>query len=349
MRIFDLHCDTVDALALRDVSATFSDQLGNATTGDLADNSLHLAGNRMRAVSDGWAQCYAVWVPDDLTGTGLSPLGFYDRCQHYFAGQMEAHPDVFAQARHAGDVEQALSAGKVAALLTVENATPVTSLDVLDPLSAGKVAALLTVENATPVTSLDVLDRMAADGVRMITLTWNGANQIAGGAQEPGGLTSFGKQVVRRMGELGITVDVSHLSDQGLADVLVATDAPLVASHSNARAMCNHPRNLTDSQFRAIAERGGLVGINYYRAFIREMSEGEAASPTDELSAHIEHFLDLGGEKVLALGSDFDGSEVPAWLDGCEQVPSLIDRLASRFGADIAHGIAYDNAASFFD
>ncbi len=328
MRIFDLHCDTVDALALRDVSATFSDQLGNATTGDLADNSLHLAGNRMRAVSDGWAQCYAVWVPDDLTGTGLSPLGFYDRCQHYFAGQMEAHPDVFAQARHAGDVEQALS--------------------------AGKVAALLTVENATPVTSLDVLDRMAADGVRMITLTWNGANQIAGGAQEPGGLTSFGKQVVRRMGELGITVDVSHLSDQGLADVLVATDAPLVASHSNARAMCNHPRNLTDSQFRAIAERGGLVGINYYRAFIREMSEGEAASPTrevtfDELSAHIEHFLDLGGEKVLALGSDFDGSEVPAWLDGCEQVPSLIDRLASRFGADIAHGIAYDNAASFFD
>lgn len=328
MRIFDLHCDTVDALALRDVSATFSDQLGNATTGDLADNSLHLAGNRMRAVSDGWAQCYAVWVPDDLTGTGLSPLGFYDRCQHYFAGQMEAHPDVFAQARHAGDVEQALS--------------------------AGKVAALLTVENATPVTSLDVLDRMAADGVRMITLTWNGANQIAGGAQEPGGLTSFGKQVVRRMGELGITVDVSHLSDQGLADVLVATDAPLVASHSNARAMCNHPRNLTDSQFRAIAERGGLVGINYYRAFIREMSEGEAASPTrevtfDELSAHIEHFLDLGGEKVLALGSDFDGSEVPAWLDGCEQVPSLIDRLASRFDADIAHGIAYDNAASFFD
>ena len=328
MRIFDLHCDTVDALALRDVSATFSDQLGNATTGDLADNSLHLAGNRMRAVSDGWAQCYAVWVPDDLAGTSLSPLGFYDRCQHYFAGQMEAHPDVFAQARHAGDVEQALS--------------------------AGKVAALLTVENATPVTSLDVLDRMAADGVRMITLTWNGANQIAGGAQEPGGLTSFGKQVVRRMGELGITVDVSHLSDQGLADVLVATDAPLVASHSNARAMCNHPRNLTDSQFRAIAERGGLVGINYYRAFIREMSEGEAASPTrevtfDELSAHIEHFLDLGGEKVLALGSDFDGSEVPAWLDGCEQVPSLIDRLASRFGADIAHGIAYDNAASFFD
>ena len=326
MRIFDLHCDTVDALALRDVSAIFSDQLGNATTGDLADNSLHLAGNRMRTVSDGWAQCYAVWVPDDLTGTGLSPFGFYDRCQRYFAEQMEAHPDAFAQARHAGDVEQALS--------------------------AGKVAALLTVENATPVTSLDVLDRMAADGVRMITLTWNGANQIAGGAQEPGGLTVFGKQVVRRMGELGITVDVSHLSDQGLADVLTTTDAPLVASHSNARAMCNHPRNLTDDQFRAIAERGGLVGINYYRAFIREMSEEGAASPTrevtfDELSAHIEHFLDLGGEKVLALGSDFDGSEVPAWLDGCEQVPSLIDRLASRFGADIAHGIAY--AASFFD
>ena len=328
MRIFDLHCDTVDALALRDVSATFSDQLGNATTGDLADNSLHLAGNRMRAVSDGWAQCYAVWVPDDLTGTGLSPFGFYDHCQRYFAEQMEAHPDTFAQARHEGDVEQALS--------------------------AGKVAALLTVENATPVTSLDVLDRMAADGVRMITLTWNGANQIAGGAQEPGGLTAFGKQVVRRMGELGITVDVSHLSDQGLADVLVATDAPLVASHSNARAMCNHPRNLTDSQFRAIAERGGLVGINYYRAFIREMSEEGAASPTrevtfDELSAHIEHFLDLGGEKVLALGSDFDGSEVPAWLDGCEQVPSLIDRLADRFGPAIAQRIAYDNAASFFD
>ena len=84
------------------------------------------------------------------------------------------------------------------------------------------------------------------------------------------------------------------------------------------------------------------------------MGEAEAASPArevtfDELSGHIEHFLDLGGEKTLALGSDFDGSDVPAWLDGCEQVPSFIDRLADRFGADIARRIAYDNAASFFD
>ncbi len=328
MRIFDLHCDTLDALALRDVSAGFSDQLGADRSGDLADNGLHLAGNRMRAASDGWAQCYAVWVPDDLAGTCLTSLGFYNRCQRYFAAQMEAHPDVFAQARQAGDVEEALS--------------------------AGKVAALLTIENAAPVTSLETLDRMAADGVRMITLTWNGANQIAGGAREPGGLTAFGCQVVRRMGELGIAVDVSHLSDEGLADVLAATDAPLVASHSNSRAVCNHPRNLTDDQFRTIVERGGLVGINYYRAFIREMSEAEAASPArevtfDELSAHIEHFLDLGGEKVLALGSDFDGSDVPGWLDGCERVPSFIDRLADRFGADIARRIAYDNAASFFD
>lgn len=329
MRLFDLHCDTLDALALAGVSAGFSAQLGKAEAGDLADNRLALGGRRMLAVApEGWAQCYAVWVPDDLAGTGLSPLAFYDRCQRYFASQMKAHANLFAQARRPGDVGRALA--------------------------SGRVAALLTVENASPVTSLEVLDRMAADGVRMVTLTWNGANQIAGGAREPGGLTPFGRQVVRRMCELGMAVDVSHLSDQGLADVLGATDAPLVASHSNARAVCGHPRNLTDDQFRAIAERGGLVGLNYYRAFVREMGEEEAASPArevtfDELSAHVEHFLDLGGERALALGSDFDGSDVPEWLDGCERVPAFVDRLADRFGADVARRISFENAAGFFD
>lgn len=329
MRIFDLHCDTLDALALRDVVAGFSAQLGATVVGDLADNDLALAGRRMRAAApEGWAQCYAVWVPDDLAGTGLTARGLYDRCQRYFARQMEAHADLFVQARRPGDVGRALA--------------------------AGKVAALLTVENASPVTSLEDLDRMAFDGVRMVTLTWNAQNQVAGGSREPGGLTPFGRQVVGRMGELGMAVDVSHLSDQGLADVLAATDAPLVASHSNSRAVCGHARNLTDDQFRSIAERGGLVGLNYYRAFIRPMGEGEAASPArevtfDELSAHVEHFLDLGGERALALGSDFDGSDVPTWLDGCEKVPELVERLTERFGEGVARRIAFDNAAAFFD
>lgn len=330
MRIFDLHCDTIDSLALAQGPSPL-EFFNPRTQGDLLHNNLQLAGDRMlEAAPDGWCQAFAIWVPDDLGALGLTPRAFYERVRSYFAAQVRAHQEAFSQVRNGGQIDAALAAGKVAALLAVEGASPVEE-------------------------DLAYLDRMYADGVRMVTLTWNGPNSIASGHDTTDGLTSFGRRVVRRMGDLGMVIDVSHLNDQGFSDLLGATDKPFVASHSNARSVCPHPRNLTDDQFRAIADRGGLVGINYYRAFVTDrIAPGHhPVAPRDEvtfeeLAAHIDHFLDLGGQEVLALGSDFDGSTVPAWLDGAQTLPAFRKRLADRYGEALAERICYGNARAFF-
>jgi membrane dipeptidase len=144
----------------------------------------------------------------------------------------------------------------------------------------------------------------------MLTLTWNGKNDIASGNDTADGMSDFGREAVRALEDHRIVVDVSHLNDAGFADLLHVATRPFVASHSNSRAVCPHPRNLTDAQFGEIRDRGGLVGINYYRAFIADVPAGKDVT-FDQLSRHIDHFLSLGGEKVLALGSDFDGSDTP--------------------------------------
>ena len=330
-RVFDLHCDTLDALCMGD-AGPFADQASRLAPGDdLAHNGLQLATDRMRAVGP-WCQCLAVWVPDDLGGTGLSPHGFYERVSSYLRSQLAAHPDELAQVRDARRLGEALEGGRVAAILTVENASPLED-------------------------GIGVLDQMAADGVRMVTLTWNGPNCVGSGNDTDDGLSHFGVQAVRRMEELRIVVDVSHLNDVGFRDVLRASRRPFVASHSNSRAVCDQPRNLTDYEFEAIADRGGLVGINYYRSFVspRFPNASDVPGPArpdvtfDELSRHIDHFLGLGGEEVIALGSDFDGSETPSWLAGAEDLPAFRARVAARFGEDVAERMFFGNARSFFE
>jgi len=136
----------------------------------------------------------------------------------------------------------------------------------------GHIAALLGVEGGHAIeNSLEKLDSLYALGVRYMTLTWNNGNDWAGSSMDPhraGGLTAFGKRVVRRMNELGMLVDVSHVSDSTFWDVLATSSRPVIASHSSCRALAHHPRNLTDEMLRAIARTGGVVGINFYPVFL---------------------------------------------------------------------------------
>jgi membrane dipeptidase len=192
---------------------------------------------------------------------------------------------------------------------------------------AGKVAAVLSIENADAIEDeLARLDDFYSAGVRMISLTWNASNRLADGAMEHahGGLTPFGRRVLRRVQELGMIVDVSHLSPASFWDVYRATEGPILASHSNAAAIQPHPRNLSDDQIRALAERGGIMGINFYPGFLGEPSAEQAV-------AHIDHMVKLGGVGCVAMGSDFDGiSSVPRGLENASKFPVLSNLLARR-------------------
>ncbi len=322
MRVFDLHCDTIDSLAFSDYGY-FAEFMRDKQGGDLARNDVQLSADRMPCP---WCQCYAVWVPDELDSLGMTAPEFYRSARDWFYGHTSPQGPV-SQVRDARDVDATVS--------------------------AGGVAALLTIENGSPLISLDMVDEIAGDGVKMVTLTWNAANPIASGSQATGGLTSYGHEVLRAMEDRRIVADVSHLNDESFWDVAHAARRPFVASHSNARSICGHERNLTDDQFRAIVDAGGVVGINYFRGFLSDRATGFDAPADgevtfDELAAHVERFLDLGGEGTIALGSDFDGSETPEWLDACEKVVPFHERIVERFGQDLANRMFWDNAHDFF-
>ncbi len=192
---------------------------------------------------------------------------------------------------------------------------------------AGKVAAVMSIENSDAIE--DDLDRIGAfcrAGVRMMSLTWNPSNRLADGAMEHrnGGLTPFGRRAVRRMQALRIIVDVSHLSEQSFWDVLTMTRGPIIASHSDAAAVQPHPRNLTNAQIRAVAERGGVIGINFYPDFLGEPSVERAA-------LHVDHMVKQGGVGCVAMGSDFDGiASTPHGLEDASRFPRLSRLLARR-------------------
>ena len=212
-----------------------------------------------------------------------------------------------------------------ALLLHVETAG-----DIERAAAAGKIAALLTVEGGEALAgALSVLRALYRLGVRGLTLTWNGRNELADGVGESGGgggLTGFGKSVVREMNDLGMLVDVSHLSEPGFWDVLEVSGQPVIASHSNCRALCDHPRNLSDGQIRALSKKGGVLGITFVPEFLggREASLGHVLN-------HIEHAVKVGGVDAVGLGSDFDGTDnLPRGLADCAFYPEITRGLMER-------------------
>ena len=179
-------------------------------------------------------------------------------------------------------------------------------------------------------------------GVRWVNLTWNHSNALSGSCLTGEGLTERGRSFARRCAALGIGVDVSHLSDRGFCDLMDLEDVTLLASHSDSRTLCPHPRNLTDEMFRALIERRGFVGLNCSRGFLGE-------NPTVETVAdHLEHFLELGGEDQVGLGSDFDGTDVPGDLSGVQDLPNLWEALYRRnYPERLIRKIAFENLERF--
>ncbi|HET7560707.1 MAG TPA: dipeptidase [Limnochordia bacterium] len=176
-----------------------------------------------------------------------------------------------------------------------------------------------------------VLETFYRLGVRALGLTWNHRNRLADGADEAdtgGGLTAFGWEVVHFMLAHGMMIDVSHLSPSGFWDLLEKTGGgPIIASHSNARALCDHRRNLTDAQIKALAEIGGVIGLNFYPAFLRR----EGAATALDLIRHAEHIAEVGGIAAVGLGTDFDGiSATPLELPSVEQLPRFRAALEAR-------------------
>jgi membrane dipeptidase len=200
----------------------------------------------------------------------------------------------------------------------------------------GRVAAILHLEGAEPLApDLSDLETWYARGLRSIGLVWSRANAFAEGvpfrfpsSPDTGpGLTTAGRELVRRCNDLGIVVDVSHLNEAGFWDVARVSSHPLIATHSNAHALCASTRNLTDAQLDAIGASGGVVGVNFAVSFVREDGGQVAATPLEEIVRHVAYIADRIGSDHVAFGSDFDGALVPEALDGIAGLPKLVAAL----------------------
>lgn len=305
MRYFDLHCDTMTECYINNKH--------------IEKNDLHIDCHRA-AKFDTYAQCYAVWMPDNLRGEAA-----FHRFQHVaqrLSEEIQHNKHAMSQCRAAGDLER--NYGKHCAVLTVENATAL----------GGK---------------LENISEFARLGVKLCSLTWNGENELGRGVRAPGkrGITPFGRQVVEELERNHIIVDVSHASPELFYDVVSIAKEPIVATHSNAKSICENSRNLTDEQFNAIRSSGGLVGLNLYKGFLNNDPE---KSTMDDVLRHAEHFLALGGEDVLAIGADWDGGAKEDFIvSGLEAVPELIEMfLRHNYSETLADKIFFKNAADFF-
>lgn len=322
-RIFDLHCDTLDRLALHDAIPEAGFMAEDAAIpahrmSSLADNDAHIDLTRMARAGYAWCQCFAAFIPDDIGVEG--GLRVFDTVRRYFESQLKQHAALIEQVRDARDIRGIVESGRCAAVFTVEGGSFIGE-------------------------ELDRIHEAADAGVKMLTLAWNGKNAIASGNTTGDGLSSFGRDAVRALEQRRVVVDVSHLNDRSFWDVLDVVQRPLAASHSNARAVCGHPRNLTDDQFRALAERGGIVGLNFCERFLADAGP----ATRDDVLRHVDRMLELGGERAVALGSDYDGCDVPAWLAPAEKVGVLYDLFSREFGEQIASAICFENACAFFE
>jgi len=180
-------------------------------------------------------------------------------------------------------------------------------------------------------------------GVRALGLTWNNRNALADGIREKnsqGGLTDFGISVVKEMNQLGMIIDVSHLAEAGFWDVLEISQEPVIASHSNCRDLHNHPRNLSDTQLKGLAQKGGIVGITLVNEFL-----GSASPGMEQVLDHLEHAVAVMGEDYVGLGTDFDGVENPVLgIEEATQWPRLIEAMHKRgFTESMVHKILGKN------
>ena len=293
--VFDLHCDT--ALAL----------LGDnyRKSGSLLKNDLHIDLERASKLP-AYAQCFACFTTSADHYDGVSPVDVFERELATVMREVEKNNSLIRMAYSAEDIASNREAGLMSAILTIEG-----------PAGFGYDPQLL--------------QDLYAVGFRITTLGWNEKNPLTGSHVTGCGLTDLGREYVKEAQRLGMLVDVSHISDEGFWDIAEIMQAPIIASHSNSRAVCNVSRNLTDDMFLKICETGGVAGINLYTDFL-----GENAT-LDTVCAHILHFLELDPTgKHIALGGDLDGADPLAHgFEGIQDYPALAEKLLSH-GVDSA-------------
>ncbi len=306
--VFDLHCDTALALA-RPVAGRV-----------LRRNALHIDLERASALP-GYVQCFACYTtPFMLERFGMDP-------REVFRGELEA-------------VQREVAANSD---LIAFAATPA---QILENKEQGKMSAVLTIEGAAGI-GFDPakLQEVHALGFRISSLGWNEKNVLTGSHKTGGGLTDQGREYVREAQRLGILVDVSHISDEGFWDIMKITQAPVIATHSNCRAVCGNSRNLTDDMFKAVCETGGVAGFNQCAPFVGE------APDLDTVCDHILHFLELDPQGThIALGGDLDGcDELPRGFEGVQSYPAMAERLLQRgVGEALVQRIYWENAMEVF-
>lgn len=222
-----------------------------------------------------------------------------------------------------------------------------TGLEYEENIIKNKNCAFLAVEGGKLLSDdIKRLDVLYENGVRFLTLVWNGICKIGGAFNTCEGLTDFGKEVVRRAEELGIVIDLSHSSDKMINDVFEMTGKPVIASHSSSRSiMCCHRRNLADEQFLEIKKRGGIVGISLCRGHIAD--ENGPVTITDIIK-HIDYYMSLGGENTVCFGCDFDGAEMPDGIENISGVEKICGGLKKiGYGDTLIENITHKNADNF--
>lgn len=222
--------------------------------------------------------------------------------------------------------------------------------DYLNNRNNNKLSAFLTVEEGGIIENkVERVDELYKKGVRAITLTWNFENCIGypnhNLIYQNKGLKPFGIEVVEKMNELGIIVDVSHLSDGGFYDVCKYSKRPFMATHSNARVIQGHPRNLTDEMIKMLANKGGITGLNFCGPFLQK----DNRSTVDAMMKHIRHMINIGGLNILGLGTDFDGIGGDLELKGAHDMPILAKAMSQNgFTTNEIEAVCYKNAEDFF-
>lgn len=305
MKVVDFHCDVLYKMLLDDTLMFQASKLG----------SLDVTYERLKA-SGTVLQTFAIYIPQSMNGRLEPILESLDRFHQF--------------------------------VLSCENMVWVRTVKELDScIRDGKIGALLSLEGVDGLNGqMSMLRILHQLGVRAAGLTWNHANWAADGAMEPrgGGLTVKGRLFVEQCNNLGIIIDVSHLSDRAFWDIAELSSQPFIASHSNAREVCEHPRNLTDEQIAATIKAQGLIGVTYVPWFV---SHAEVVT-IDHLLHHIEHICELGGEHGVMLGSDFDG--IDRYIVGLShpgELYALQEALLKRYTEQQVKQFMSENAIRF--
>lgn len=306
MFICDCHCDTLTELYNKNAS--------------LYENELHFDIKRQIALGGGLQFC-AIYVPTEVfryQGGLRYTLCLLDKYNQEIKKLHENGIDVL-QVRTAEDAGNVLK---------------------------HKAATLLAIEEGGAIDgSLEALRCLYELGVRAMTLTWSNRNDIADGINEEAtgsGLTLFGKQVVAEMNRLGMLVDVSHISTAGFWSVIETSTKPIIATHSNAKSLCSHPRNLNDEQIKALAQNGGLAGITFAGQFLEEDWRNACI---ESVYKHIDYMLNLiGNDDHIGFGSDFDGISHPPYnIQGVQDYKPLIEYLSKYYSDETINKITHQN------